>query len=156
MWYVRSLTLATLFAAFTFGADLESIKTVYLLPMSRGLDQYLAQRLAAGSRFQVVTDPMKADAFFVDRIGSNFEERLTELLVPKSAVEKQDDPSSYTFYKPAMQPLSQGKGNVFLVDRQAHAVIWSAFVTAKGTGAKDLSRVASELADRLNKIQKAK
>ena len=40
-------------------AGLGDIKTVYLLPMSNGLDQYLAQQLTAGAVLQVVTDPQK-------------------------------------------------------------------------------------------------
>ena len=131
-------------------ADLAAVKTVYLMPMSRGLDQYLAQKLAAVGRFQVSTDPAKADAFFTDRIGSNFEESLTELLEPKSVVEKKDDPAAPTAYtRPAMQPLSRGKGNVFLVDRHTHAVIWSAFAPAKTSDAAELSKIAQQLAEKL-------
>jgi hypothetical protein len=116
--------------------------------MSHGLDQYLAQKLAAGNRFQVSTDPAKADAFFTDRIGSNFEESLTELLEPKAIVEKQDD-STPSYKAPAMQPLSRGKGNVFLVDRKSHTVIWSAFAPAKSSDAAELSKIAQQLADKL-------
>ena len=131
-------------------ADLAAVKTVYLMPMSRGLDQYLAQKLSAGVRFQVVTDPLKADAFFTDRIGSNFEDSLSELLEPKSTVDKKDD-STAAYTRPAMQPLSRGKGNVFLIDRQSHAVIWSSFAPTKSTEAAELSHVAQRLAEQLTK-----
>jgi hypothetical protein len=131
-------------------ADLASVKSIYLMPMSRGLDQYLAQKLVANGRFQVVTDPAKADAFFTDRIGSNFEDSLTELLVPKPLIEKKDD-STPAYKAPAMQPLSRGKGNVFLVDRQSHTVIWSAFAPAKGSDVNELSKIAEQLADKLAK-----
>src|SRR5712692_6583605 len=122
MQYLRSLaaqafSLCLVFSLCGTAADLATTKAVYLMPMSRGLDQYLAQKLAAGGRFQVVTDPLKADAFFTDRIGSNFEESLSELLEPKAVAAKQDDPSS-TYVRAAMQPLSRGKGNIFLIDRQ--------------------------------------
>jgi hypothetical protein len=146
------LAITACLAAGVQAADLSAVKSVYLMPMSRGLDQYLAQRLAAGNRFQVVTDPTKADAFFTDRIGSNFEESLTQLLEPKSIVEKKDD-STQTYKPPAMQPLSRGKGNVFLVDRQSHAIIWSAFAPAKGTDVNELSKIAEHLADQLTKTK---
>src|SRR5258708_1290909 len=84
--------------------ELSGIKTVYMLPMSSGLDQYLAVRLTTGSVFQVVTDPLKADAIFTDRIGANLEQTLHDLYEPKSkdADNKSDDS------KPTMAPLSRG------------------------------------------------
>jgi hypothetical protein len=148
---MRYLLAFTGFVALSVqAADLAAIKSVYLMPMSRGLDQYLAQKLVANGRFQVVTDPAKADAFFTDRIGSNFEDSLTELLEPKPLIEKKDD-STPAYKPPAMQPLSRGKGNVFLVDRQSHTVIWSAFAPAKGSDVNELSKIAEQLADKLAK-----
>src|SRR5258708_33224623 len=160
MQYIRSLvaqafSLCLVFSLACSAADLAATKSVYLMPMSRGLDQYLAQKLSATGRFQVVTDPQKADAFFTDRIGSNFEESLPELLEPKAVAAKQDDPAS-NYVRPAMQPLSRGKGNIFLIDRQSHTVIWSAFITTKTSDAKELSHVAEHLANELSKPPKPK
>ena len=45
------------------GADLGEFKTVYILPMSNGLDQFLAIKLTSGSVMQVVTDPTKPTRF---------------------------------------------------------------------------------------------
>ncbi len=42
-------------------AGLGDIKTVYLLPMSSGLDQYLAQRLTAEAVLQVVKQAKPAN-----------------------------------------------------------------------------------------------
>ena len=50
-------------------AGLDDVKTVYVLPMSNGLDQYLAAQLTSGSVLQVVTDPHKADAVLTDHLG---------------------------------------------------------------------------------------
>ncbi len=55
------------------------VHTVYLLPMTNGLDQYLANRLTNLGVFQVVADPKKADAVLTDRLGAAFETRLAEL-----------------------------------------------------------------------------
>jgi len=65
-------------------ATLGEIKTVYLLPMSSGLDQYLAVQLTSGSVLQVVTDPQKADAIFTDHLGESLEQTLAELYGDKA------------------------------------------------------------------------
>jgi hypothetical protein len=76
-------------AALLAGADLTGVRTVYVMPMSRGLDQYLANRLATRHTFQVVTDPKLADAIFTDRIGENFQTELETIFPdPKPAQPK--------------------------------------------------------------------
>jgi hypothetical protein len=146
-----------LIAASASAADVSAVKAVYLLPMSRGLDQYIAQKLAARGVVQVVTDPQKADAIFSDRIGANFEESLTELFKPPEEVKaaaKPEDIPAYT--RPPMQPLSRGKGNLFLVDLQSRTVIWSAFIPPGASEAKQLSQVADKVAEQLAKARSAK
>src|SRR4029077_17872250 len=71
--------LGALFAISGAHAEVFGVKTVYVLPMAGGLDQYLALRLYSGGVLQVVTDPQKADAILTDGIGTRFEESLTEL-----------------------------------------------------------------------------
>src|SRR6266498_3415335 len=44
-------------AALACAADLSNVHNVYLLKMTKGLDQYLANRLTGDHVFQVVTDP---------------------------------------------------------------------------------------------------
>ena len=78
------------FAAGASGAGWEDVKTVYLLPMSNGLDQYLAIRLTTGATMQVVTDPQKADAVMTDHLGQSFEEKLDEYYSPKPKAEDSD------------------------------------------------------------------
>ena len=56
-------------AALLCAADLASVHTVYVLKMSKGLDQFLASRLTSDHVFRVVTDPKQADAVFTDQIG---------------------------------------------------------------------------------------
>ncbi len=101
--------LALLFscsAALVCAADLSNVHTVYLLKMSKGLDQYLANRLTAGHIFQIVTDPKLADAVFTDQIGEGFQLKLEELYPtpeaekPKPALEPQPAPI------PAPQPVA--------------------------------------------------
>jgi type IV secretory pathway VirB10-like protein len=62
--------------------QLKQVNTVYILGMSGGMDQYLANRLTNMGVFQVVTDPQKADAIITDRLGEPFEAKLKELYPP--------------------------------------------------------------------------
>ena len=138
-------------------ADLSGVKSVYLMPMSGGLDQYLAIRLTNDGAIQVVTDPKKADAIFTDRIGSNFEQSLQDMYAEKKKPEdgklSLDDDN---FAKPAMQPLSHGKGSLFLVDRQSHVVLWSTFARAKSTNADDLNHLATKIVAQLDRDRAGK
>ncbi len=133
--------------------ELAEIHTVYLLPMSGGLDQFLAVRLTEHSLFQVVTDPAKADAVFTDRIGSSFEDTLKTLVAhPKDKQQTTDD----TYQRPTMSPLSRGKGSLFLVDRKTGNVIWSLYEEPVRTASVDMSRLAQRIATKLSKDIKAK
>src|SRR6476646_9144378 len=79
MKYLSIAVLSALFSITGAHAQVFGVKTVYLLPMAGGLDQYLALQLTAGGVLQVVTDPKKADAILTDGIGARFEENLTQL-----------------------------------------------------------------------------
>jgi hypothetical protein len=63
-------------------AELTEGRTVYLMPMGRGLDQFIANRLTRMHVFQVVTDPSKADTVISDRVGRELEDRLNDLYPP--------------------------------------------------------------------------
>ena len=70
---------------------LSEVQTIYVLPMSSGMDQYLASRLTRGHILQVVADPAKADAILTDHLGAAFEDSLKELYPElKPAPEKPD------------------------------------------------------------------
>ncbi len=60
-------------------AQTAKVQSVYLLPMTGGLDQFLANRLTSGGVVQVVTDPKKAEAVLTDQLGEVFEKRLADL-----------------------------------------------------------------------------
>jgi hypothetical protein len=148
---------------------LPEVKRVYLLPMSNGLDQYLANRLTKGGRFEVVTDPAKADAVFTDRLGTSFEERWNELYPPPPPPEKPadtkakdakdtkeaKDKSAAVDLTEGRSPtvrvssFNKGKGNVFLVSRKTNSVVWSHFATPKNTRSKTLDHTADRIVDRL-------
>jgi hypothetical protein len=140
-------------------AGLGDIKAVYLLPMSSGLDQYLAQQLTAESVIQVVTDPQKADAVFTDHLGETFEQSLADLYQFKL---KTDDKSADAsedkgapFARSGMQG-KRGRGTIFLVNRRTHEVLWSVYELPKDNRPDGLRRSAGRISDRLAKAIKSK
>ena len=153
-----------LFLTLASGADLSKIQNVYLMPMSSGLDQYLANRLTAGGVLQVVTDPAKADAIFTDRLGDAFDKRLDELFPPakpelkesKTDREKEKEAAEQTWQRPAGQSFTKGRGNLFLVDRQTRNVIWSIYERPKSGQPDQLHKTASRVAERFQKDRSGK
>src|SRR5579864_7116417 len=83
----RLLFLLSLSIALSCAADLANVHSVYLLSMSHGLDQYLANRLTSDHVFRIVTDPKLADAVLTDHIGEAFEAQL-ETMFPKPEAPK--------------------------------------------------------------------
>jgi hypothetical protein len=140
--------------------QLANVKTVYLLPMGGGLDQYLAIRLTENQLFRVVTDPNLADAVFTDRIGEGFEERLAELYPedhPKPADdEKKADDNSWVNQKVRSASFSRGKGTIFLVDRKSKDVLWSLFAPSKSGRVPDLNNNATRISKKLEEAVRPK
>ena len=148
-------------------ADVSGVRTVYILPMSRGLDQHLANRLTNDHVFQVVTEAKQADAVFTDRIGEAFEMQM-ESLYPRSEAQKPAQPppkdkkeeadipglvgeSANKLSNPALNSaFSRGRGTVFLVDVKSRQVLWSAYEAPKGMWS-DLDKTAGEIVGKLKK-----
>ncbi len=149
--------------------ELAEIKTVYLLPMTSSLDQFLAVRLAKGGVLQVVTDPKLADAIITDHIGTGLEDQLKTLYgekkvepvetdgTDKDAADKDKDKNKDQ--QPAFAPMAGGtrtKGAVFLLDRKTRSVLWSDYVPPKNLQAAELNRVADKIAGQLERDKKGK
>lgn len=75
----RLLLLLGCSGALLCGADLAGVRKVYVMPMAKGLDQYLANRISNRKLFQIVTDPKLADAILTDAIGQNFQAQLENI-----------------------------------------------------------------------------
>ena len=148
------LLMCGLLASLVLGADVTGVKSVYLLPMAGGLDQYLANRLTGDQVFRVVTDPKLADAVFTDHLGEAFEKQLTGLYPPPDSAEKEEDDSS----KPQQHTSSfgRGKGTVFLVDLKSRAVVWSGYEGRIGSTPGLLDRTAVRIVQQIKKQQKGK
>jgi len=142
-------------------AGLGDIKTVYLLPMSNGLDQYLAQQLTGGAVLQVVTDPQKADAVLTDHVGESFEQSLADLYQTKPQAADKDKSDDATEDKGAAPVRSgmqgkRGRGTIFLVNRRTHDVLWSVYELPKDTQPGTLRRSAGRISAELAKSIKGK
>jgi len=118
-------------------------KTVYILPMAAGLDQYLAQSLTKDHVMQVVADPKTADVFMTDRLGEAFEQRMKQLR-PDSD-KKSDEPVHNAFHsaKPA--------GTIFLVDAKSRRVLWSDYQEPpRSNSDRDLNRAAERISKKIS------
>lgn len=140
------------------GPELLQIKTVYLLSMSRGFDQYLANRLTRSGILQVVTDPDRADAIFTDGLGGGFEAAMKTLYPPpkveepeKKAEDEQDkgrndsDRPSFSMKSEPVVRLaasSRGKGTIFLVHRGSRNVVWSIYDRPKNSRPDEMDETA--------------
>jgi len=152
-----SLTVIAIAAAVAAANPaLTGVKTVYLLPMSNSLDQYLANMLTQSGLLQVVTDPQKADAIFTDKIGQPFQDKMDELYPapeqPKAEGDNSDekkDPWGQPIQK--LGSISKGHGTIFLVDRQNRNVIWSTYAPVSGSQPNDTNRRATDITKKLQK-----
>jgi hypothetical protein len=134
--------------------NLADIRTVYLLPMGSGLDQYLADHLTRGGRFQVVTDPRLADAILTDRIGESFQTKMDELYPPPPVPEDEismKERLNNDDRLPRSKGFGRSRGNLFLVDRRNKAVIWSSFKRPRKTDPAELDRLAEHFTAQLKK-----
>jgi hypothetical protein len=139
--------------------DLKRVSSVYILPMSGGMDQFLSNRLTTMGVFQVVTDPQKADALITDRICETFQAKLDELYPPpappkpvkdeKSAKDdkKKDDLSAGPVTH--LSSFNTGKGNFFIVDRKSRNVLWSVYERSANSTPSELTKTAEKVVKRL-------
>lgn len=152
---MKRLLLCALLASLSLGANISEVQSVYLLPMSGGLDQYLANRLTGV--FRVVTDPKLADAVFTDQLGEPFELKLAELY-PTEKTESADkaDKDKEDKQAPRVSSFGRGRGTIFLVDLKSRAVIWSGYQKRNGSAPDTLNRAAGQIVEQIKKQQKGK
>jgi hypothetical protein len=143
------------FASLAFAASAPGVQAVYMLPMTSGLDQYLANRLSSAGVYRVVTDPKLADAIFTDRLGSAFEQKLADLFPPPKPEGEKDDKDSG---RPPKHVYTGGgaKNTIFLVDLKSRVVIWSAYEKPGRVTPATLDREAIRIVREIQKQQKEK
>jgi len=136
-----------------------AVKTVYLLPMVSGFEQFLAQELVSQGVLEVVADPAQADAFFTDHIGARFEEELRLLLKAREAGTGEAAETEQSGRSSAEQePLrvlagsfGRGRGTIFLVRQQDKRVVWSTYQPIRQATAAALHKAARDVVARLKK-----
>jgi hypothetical protein len=139
---------AVAFIAMSMSAQ-STPRTVYLLPMSGGLDQYLAQRLTSEHVMKVVADPKIADVVLTDRLGEAFEQKMAEIHPSARSKDEKKDETDDTRTHAAFQS-SKAKGTVFLVDAKSREVLWSDYEKVPVSSSSDvLSREAGRIAKKL-------
>ena len=155
---------AAVLALAAVNPQLKQVNTVYILAMTGGMDQFLANQITASGVFQVVTDPKNADAIITDRLGESFESKLKELYPPPApptptpAPPADDDKQKADGKKNALDlgagaqrvnAVGRGKGNLFIVDRKSRNVLWSVFEPPKDSTPGELSKTAEKVVKRL-------
>jgi hypothetical protein len=171
---MKLFCILTAFAATAFATvnpQLREVKRVYILAMSGGMDQYLANQLAKAGIFEVVTDPKKADAIVTDRVGEPFEKMLDDLypapVPPKKEPDKESeatDPGASGPKSPGNDRLAgvdfgggavhvgsfgRGKGNFFVVNRASRAVVWSVYERSKNSTPGEMTKTAGRVVKHL-------
>jgi len=151
--------LAAAMAQGAAGPEIADVKTVYVLPMANGLDQFLAIRLTTDNVLQVVTDAQRADSILTDRIGPALDAKLEELYAPKAPPPdptKDSDKDAMSAPAKHIVPTSHARGTIFLVDRKTRNVLWSLYVLPKNTSPGEMNHVAERIAGKLSKDLKGK
>jgi hypothetical protein len=157
MFRIAAFGLCAITLAFAQpNANLNQVQSVYIMPMSGGYHQHLANRLIRLGLFQVVADPNRADAILTDRLGEGLEARLDvyDVASQKREAENKDEPAKgsstvVTADRPVTTSLSGGKGTLFLVDRKSRRLLWSTFERPKDSTPKQLDRSAGRVAARV-------
>jgi hypothetical protein len=139
-------TLAALaFIALSSVSGQSTPRTVYVLPMANGLDQYLAQRLSSEHVMKVVADPKIADVVLTDRLDEAFEQKLAEIRPTDAKKDDKDDTRTHATFR-----SSKGKGTIFLVDAKSREVLWSDYEKVPVSISSDLlNREAERIAKKL-------
>ena len=150
-----------------------NVRTVYVMPMAHGLDQYIANRLTArahsgsscGSRTRrrdfhrpsgrVAGIPAgKAASHAQAGRGSSRQRSDSDSdKDDSSASDKADKPASPKTYgdsgPPPASTFGHGKGTLFLVDAHSRVILWSMYEKPPNSSPGDLDRTAKRVVNRL-------
>ena len=164
----KALLLSALSISFLFGIDpaAREVKSVYILRMGNGLDQYLASELVKHGVYTVTTDAQKADALLTDTLGEGFEKKFSELYPPpapppaakkdeKDKDKKEEKKDGGLMGEPVQRmgtsTLGRAKGNIFLVDRKSRNLLWSMNRQPKHSGSAEMVNHARKIVEQLKK-----
>lgn len=147
---MKTLAAVAFIALTAFGLNLpgQSMRrSVYVLPMANGLDQYLAQQLTSDHVLKVVADPKIADVVLTDRLGEAFEQQLAAIRATDQTKDDKDKDDTRTH---AAFRSSTGRGTIFLVDAKSRQVLWSDYEKVPYSSSSDtLHQEAERIAKKL-------
>src|SRR5215469_16069149 len=123
--------------------QVSTVRSVYILPMAGGLDQYLAEHLTQTGAMQVVTDPKAADSFLTDHLGEPFEQKIAEFHQPADAAKNSNNAVHPSFRS------TNSKGTVFLVDAKSQKVLWSDYEKPGPHDSATLNHVAARIVQKM-------
>jgi hypothetical protein len=139
---MKYFPLLAFFTTLTF-AQYAGPKTVYILPMAAGLDQYLAQWLTKDHVMQVVADPKIAEVVMTDRLGEAFEQKMKEI---RPDGEKKSDENARNTFR-----TTKPRGTIFLVDAKSRQVLWSDYQKPPHSNSDgDLNRTAEHIVQKIS------
>ena len=175
MRWTLLLLLPVLGGAVEIGGS--NVRTVYLMPMAHGLDQFLASRLTREHVFAVVADPALADGVLTEQLGEALVAELEKLhptakpeedeaeadskeadtvdKIQEKEKEKGSDvealakPRTFTNAEIPQSTFGRGKGTLFLVDAHSRAILWSVYEPPKRFSSDELDRTAKRVVVRL-------
>jgi hypothetical protein len=129
-------------AAAALLAQAPAMRSVYILPMAGGLDQYLAEHLTLTHTMEVVTDPKAAEVYLTDQLGEPFEHKVAELhQTPEAA-------KGAVGVHPSFRSTNS-KGTIFLVDAKSRKVIWSDYEKPGPHDSATLNHVAARIVQKM-------
>jgi hypothetical protein len=163
MRWTAFLLLSVLAGAAEIGGS--SVRTIYILPMGHGLDQYVANRLTREHVLDVVADAVRADAILTDTLGKPLEVELEKLHPTPKPKEQDSDADSedsdtpptsrtkrtFTTSEAPVSTFARGKGTMFLVDARSRAVLWSVYERPVKSTPDELDHTAKHVVDRLKR-----
>lgn len=127
-----------------------AVRSVYILPMTGGLDQYLAGTITRGHIMIVVANPKTADAVLTDHLGESFEQQMDQIAGRDKDGKDKDGKDKDTTSHPSFRSGS-AKGTVFLVDAKSRQVLWSDY---EKPSRRSLDREAERIAKQLQTFGK--
>jgi len=122
--------------------------TVYVLEMSNGLDQHLANRLTGERVLWVVLEPNRADAVLTESLDEWFWTWLAKNYPPAPGAPVTPGGRASPSRR---SPLANSRrpGMVFLVDPRSKVVLWSAWGHPRGSSPDEQERSADRIIDQL-------
>jgi hypothetical protein len=133
---IFSLCATCVFANEAPEASLDSVKSIYVMPMRERMEHFLANEIVRWGHFEVTINPRQADALLSDTTEVN----IRELLANPTKVRRTS---------------ARTRGTAFLIDMKTEKVLWSAAKKPADSfllgGDKSAMELAQEIVGQLKK-----